>query len=215
MNEIPLLRSKIFYLISRFFLQRPDKEFIKQLINDEFIKGLELAFSSERDQSEVKSALNFMVSYLKKAKEKPLEDLRVELGVDFTKLLRGVKKGYGPPPPYESVWKGEGQVMGMWTEKVLNFYSEAGLGMDLEEELPDYIGIELKFLSILSYHEAEALQKGNLEEAKKFQDLQKRFLETHLTTWAFNFLDEMEKQAETDFYKGVAKLTKAILKTLS
>ena len=70
----------------------------------------------------------------------------------------------------------------------------------------------MKFLSLLSYHEAKALQEGNLEEAQKVQNLQKKFLETHLTTWVFNFFVEMENQGETDFYKGVAKITKAALK---
>ena len=70
----------------------------------------------------------------------------------------------------------------------------------------------MKFLSLLSYYEADSLEKGDLESAQKFQTLQKEFLESHLNAWAFDFLKEMENQAERDFYKGVAKLTKAVLK---
>ena len=36
-------------------------------------------------------------------------------------------------PPYESVWRGEASVMGVWMEKVLNFYNRSEVGIDLRK----------------------------------------------------------------------------------
>jgi len=211
--EIPLLRSKIFYLLSRFFLQTPDKNFIKKLFSGEFLETMERVLLFEDNLGALKESIEKILYYLKGNRERPLEELRTELGVDFTKLVRGIKKGYGPPPPYESVWRGEDRVWGYYTEEVLKFYEKAGIGMDLEDEIPDFLGLELKFLSLLSYHESKALEEGKGEEAKRFQELQKEFLKEHLLQWAPRYLAEMYLQAETDFYKGVASLTSTFLKT--
>ena len=81
----------------------------------------------------------------------------------------------------------------------------------MEDELPDHIGIELKFMSLLCYKEMEMWNKGKIESAFEVLERENDFLKFYLLAWTPFYLNEMEKEAETDFYKGVALLTKSFL----
>jgi len=206
-------RSRIYMLLSTFYMQRPREEFIKKLKSDEFIQNLKNALSE--DESEMKSVndgfklLEMFINSIKGIQEVEVAE---NLTVDFTRLFRGIKKEYGPPPPYESVYRGEGMVMGQWTEKVLKKYADSGIGMDLSGELPDYVGIELKFMALLCYKEAEALKNDDPINALKFLKLEGRFMDEHLKNWIPEYCNIMADEARTSFYKGVAIITKGFLK---
>ncbi len=79
--------------------------------------------------------------YIQAATHKPVEELRNELAVDRTRLLRGIKPGYGPPPPYESVYAGTEQQPQMQASmSVQQAYAEAGVGLPKEvRDQPDFI----------------------------------------------------------------------------
>lgn len=202
-------RSRIYMLLSTFYIQRPVEEFVRKLKTDEFIQNLKNALSE--DEGEMKEGLKIFELFLNSIKDIPDQEVAENLAVDFTRLFRGIKKGYGPPPPYESVWRGEGRIMGEWTQEVLKKYHEAGIGMDLEEEIPDYIGIELKFMALLSYHEAVAWRKNDINGAIRFLKLQQRFLDEHIKRWMPEFCNRMEEEAKSSFYKGVSLLSKGFL----
>ncbi|MCM8804447.1 MAG: molecular chaperone TorD family protein [Candidatus Omnitrophica bacterium] len=191
-------RSKSFLFFSHFYLKRPDLELLRKIKREEFrnyLRKLSLYFEKFYEHTE------------RYSDEKILD----ELCVDFTKLMRGIKRTYSLPPPYESVWRGENILMGNFCKEVLNFYLNSGINIIVEDELPDHIGIELKFLSLLSFHEKNAWESSSLNEAKRFLKLQKEFLEKHILTWAFYFLEEVFQKAETYFYKGLSLLTKSLL----
>lgn len=206
-------RSRIYMLLSTFYMQRPREEFVKKLKTDEFIQNLKNALSE--DESEMKfgisDGLKILEMFINSIKDIPEAEVAENLAVDFTRLFRGIKKGYGPPPPYESVWRGEGRVMGQWTEKVLKEYADSGIGMDLSDELPDYVGIELKFMALLCYKEAEAWRNNDSVTALKFLGLEQKFVDEHLKNWMPEFCNIMAEEAITSFYKGVALLTKGFL----
>ncbi|CUS85123.1 chaperone TorD involved in molybdoenzyme TorA maturation [Candidatus Kryptonium thompsonii] len=203
-------RSKVYRLLSMFFLKNPSNEFLKKIKDDEFLENI--LRICDYGEEEFKKPVSYIKNFLESAKRNNFEDKILEsLQVDFTKLTRGIKRGYGPPPPYESVWRGSSSIMSEWTEKVLRFYAEAKIGMDLEDELPDHIGIELKFMSLLCYKEMEMWNKGKIESAFEVLERENDFLKFYLLAWTPFYLNEMEKEAETDFYKGVALLTKSFL----
>ncbi len=218
-DEVTLLsrqaedRSKIYLLLSTFYLRRPREEFVNKIKSKKFIQNLKKAFSGDgsKRESSLEDGLNALESFIKSINGVPEQDVAENLAIEFTKLFRGIKEGYGPPPPYESVWRGEGRVMGECTQKVLQIYQASGVGMDLEDELPDYLGIELKFMAILSYHEAEAWRKQNIQEAQRFVKLQKEFLKEHILQWVTEFCKKMEEETENLFYKGCALLTRGFL----
>ena len=90
------------------------------------------------------------------------DEVRVKLAVDWTKLFRGVQKGYGPPPPYESVYLGGGILHGPITDRVAREYESHGVKiLEPKNELPDFIAVELAFMSALANKEAKAWEGGD------------------------------------------------------
>lgn len=191
-------RSRFYWFLSSFYLRKPDKAFLEELRSK--ISGIGGGIDEVEEALEV----------LKKALEHSnLEELSQRLVVEFTRLFRGVKKGYGPPPPYESVYRGEGKVVGEVTLEVMKIYSEAGFGIIDEYAGPqDYIGAELKFMSFLCYKEMEAWENKKIDEGKRYLEMQKKFLDEHLLQLIPEFCRRVEEETREEFYVGVAKLTK-------
>lgn len=209
-EDIALKRSIIYAFLSRFYNGVPTEEFVGRLLSEGFQK--ELGAIAELADGELREGVELLEQFLKLNRGRDIEKLTEELAVEFTRLFRGIKKGYSPPPPYESVYMGEGRVMGEATQKVASLYLKAGFA--LNEEYggpPDYIGTELKFLSLASYREAESWKKGDRKEALRLLEVQRSFLEEHALAWIPKFCDVMLQEAENDFYRGVAKLTRGYL----
>ncbi len=202
-------RSKIYMLLSHFFLERPEEGLLEKLKGKDFI--LYIKKISDYGEKGFKEPFKYIESFIKRIEDLPDEKILEELQVDFTKLTRGIKKGYGPPPPYESMWRGENVLMGEWTQRVLRFYYKAQIGMDLKNNPPDHIGIELKFMSLLCYREKEKWENEDVPSAFEVLKMEKDFIEEHLLAWSPFYLERMLEEAETDFYRGIAVFTKNFL----
>lgn len=132
------------------------------------------------------------------------------LQVDWTRLFRGVAKGYSPPPPYESVYK-EGLLGGQTSQAVARVYAASGLGVtDKSNEMPDYIGVELKFMSTLASEESKAWG-SDPSGARKIIGEEKAFMHQHMLQWIPRFCGEAKKLAKTKFYGSVADVIRSIL----
>jgi TorA maturation chaperone TorD len=180
---------------------KPSKKTVEAVLN--------YSFDPHNDASlpvELKKALETF----KKHKPKPEEDLATELQVEWTKLFRGVAKGYSPPPPYESVYM-EGVLQGKATRTLSRTYAEHGVRLSGDStELPDYIGVEFKFMSALASKEAEAWGIDR-SRALELIGAQKQFARAHLQSWIPRFCAEVERVATTDFYRATAQLMRAVL----
>ena len=60
---------------------------------------------------------------------------------------------------------------------------------------------------------ADALRKGDEEEAAALLTSQKNFLEDHLLSWVPMMTADMKRFAKTDLYQGLAYLTDGFLNT--
>jgi TorA maturation chaperone TorD len=132
------------------------------------------------------------------------------LAVDYSKLFVGP---YGLlAPPYGSVYlEDESRVMGNSTVDVRNKYGEEGLDISLKEA-PDHIAMELEFMYFLIFKQVEAIRNSNSGNAASYPRKQKAFLETHLGIWVSEFADNVEANAQTEFYKNLARFTKLFVK---
>lgn len=202
-------RSRVYLLLSGFYMERPGEEFIAKLQTAKFRNTLEILSSSEN--SKIAEAAELFRAFLDSIRNTPIEEVAVELGVDFTRLFRGIKKGYSPPPPYESLWRGEDRIMGEWTLKVLEKYQNSGISMDMRDEIPDYIGIELKFMSLLCFHEANCWKEIKIENALRFLEMEAQFLRDHLGVWVPAYVTSAMESAKTLFYKAALHLTVGVL----
>ena len=140
-----------------------------------------------------------------------IDSLSVELLKDYTRLFLGVKEDYGPPPPYESVYRGEGMLMGTAAQKVLKMYAKYGFSprMLARRELPDHVGVELAFMSFLCRLEEGFWKSGMMPV--EYISAERTFLREHVLAWVPQFLVNVEKHARTGFYKKVASITKTFL----
>jgi TorA maturation chaperone TorD len=209
-TNVARLRAEMFGFLAHMFNHRPDTEFVRRLR----VLGVNaFAFSTQDGITrDVSQGLQEMGFYLEVTSEDSEEFVEQELGVDWTRLFRGIRPGYGPPPPYEGVYReGEASPTDV-LQSVMRVYHEHAV--DLDEKAanrPDYIGIELDFLRHLNECEAEAWEKGEDLTARSVQEAEKLFMINHLGRWAWKFCNLAIEEAKTDFYRGFIRLTKGVL----
>jgi putative dimethyl sulfoxide reductase chaperone len=152
--------------------------------------------------------------FMRVSKNAPVEELKNDLGVDRTRLLRGLKPGYGPPPPYESVYTGTKEAPALHASMaVQQAYAEAGVGLPKEvRDQPDFIGLEIDFMRYLTEKESEAWTQGNQADALLALRREQSFLQEHMLPWIPQFSDVMFQQAALDFYRGIGRMTKGFVR---
>ena len=150
--------------------------------------------------------------YIKEMKEeiKRSDDLDA-LSLDFSRLFLGPYKMHAPP--YGSVYlDGERQIMGESTLDVKNIYRESGLDISSDfRNPPDHIAVELEFMYFLILKKIEAIENSDIDSTVSFLEKQRAFLRENLGAWVFEFADTIEEKAETDFYRNLAKATRAFI----
>ncbi|MCU7840657.1 MAG: molecular chaperone TorD family protein [Candidatus Thiodiazotropha sp. (ex Lucinoma borealis)] len=142
--------------------------------------------------------------------EEDHEVLSDRLATEHARLFRGLRKGYGPPPPYESLWR-EDRIMGDSTLAVAEAYSEAGFDDNGPWGPCDHIAYELRFMASLCNAEAEAEQMGQPKEADWARKRQMRFLDEHLLAWVPVYCGQLANQAEEALYRALARVTENVL----
>jgi TorA maturation chaperone TorD len=128
---------------------------------------------------------------------------------DYTKLFVGP---YGIlAPPYGSLYlEDSDRVMGSSTLDAIRCYKEEGLDVCLKEA-PDHIAIELEYMYFLIFKELEATKNNDFESVSQYQEKQRTFLNNHLGAWIPDFTDKIEANAQTEFYKIIARITKNLI----
>jgi putative dimethyl sulfoxide reductase chaperone len=194
-------RAAFYSLLNVHFITLPDVEFVGRIRDGEFTSVLDSLTKEGSITGDMARGAGMMRDYVDKTRDDQAAQLSERLGVDRTRLYRGVAPGYGPPPPYESVWSGSGQGTAVLLA-VAAVYREAGLARSPEAtERIDYIGVELDFMRELALREAAAWDSGALDTAQQSLKAQHGFINEHLR-WVPIFVEKALEQAETDFYKG-------------
>lgn len=190
-------RAQSWWLLSRLFLERPESGLLQDLLAD-------LAEVPDG------SGLDSEVQALRQCLEgEELQTLQQRLLPEYTRLFRGIKEGFGPPPPFESLYRGEG-LMSHATQSARDQYLEAGFGEIAPEAGPqDHLGVELRFLSLLCYREAEGWEAGDPDQALTRRDAQMCFLEQHLMGWLPDFARRIGVESQEPFYRAVVDLSLA------
>jgi putative dimethyl sulfoxide reductase chaperone len=213
MAELAQARSRVYGFLGGVFNRLPDDQFAASLSSPELATFLSILGEGEDASEDMQEGLRLMKAFTGASNGKPVEELKTDLAVERTRLLRGIKPGYGPPPPYESVYVEPKQPR--LTQAMLSVrdaYAEAGVGLpeDVQDQ-PDFIGIELDFMRHLTEKESHAWDKSDQSEAKEVLEKEQRFLETHILQWIPRYCDAMLRDAQFDFYRGIARLTKGFV----
>jgi TorA maturation chaperone TorD len=206
------MRSQVYALLSHLYIVPPDQEFVKHLQGG----GMATAFNAlliEEMPDVIQDGVRQIRAYLSDCAMLPADQVLEDLAVERTRLLRGIKRGYGPPPPYESVYKAE-ESDGIWRTiaEIKRCYAAAGAGLPADSgEMADHIGLELDFLRYLAEKETQAWRSGREAEADQWREREDSFLRDHIVTWVPRFCDLMCADATLGFYQGLAAVTKGFV----
>ncbi|NNF97269.1 MAG: molecular chaperone TorD family protein [Halobacteria archaeon] len=136
--------------------------------------------------------------------------LAQRLATEHARLFLGLREGFGPAPPYESLWR-QGRAMGESTLAVARAYSEAGFDDKGPWGPCDHLVYELRFMASLSHAEEEASRAAAIEETEWARECQIRFLDEHLLTWVPEYCERIAEQAQEPLYQALAKVTGRVI----
>jgi TorA maturation chaperone TorD len=196
-QQLMKARQNVYDLLRCFFLQEPSEDFFKALQEEDFLKNLR-GYHPELDEG---------VEFLSAVVSPPTVNLPVpDLLLEFNRLFIGPS----PVPLYESVYRSEsGLVMQEETLAVRKKYMEAGLVVNPRESLPDdHIGTELEFIFYLCQ---KAMQAEDGEAREALLRMQQNFFREHLVVWVSPLCDRLFQEAQSRYFKGVAKTTKGFV----
>jgi TorA maturation chaperone TorD len=197
-------RAAFYAFLSVHFTTLPDAPFVERMRSGDFTTMLEALVKDDSVEPDIATGASLMRAYLDNTLGDEVAQLAEKLGVDRTRLYRGITPEYGPPPPYQTVWTRSraGQDVDI-LQTLAGLYREMGLAPSPEAtERLDYIGVELDFLRELALREAAAWESDKPETAATWVAAQQAFMNEHLGEWAPAFIEKALEWAKTDFYRG-------------
>lgn len=125
-------------------------------------------------------------------------------------------------PPHETEYEANPFTKARQMADINGFYRAFGFQVaEARKVLPDYIGTELEFMSLLCRKEAYALAQGWPDKAAVCADAERKFLQEHLGRWIGLFSRKMQEalsegsvmnHART-FYRTLAGLTERFVES--
>ncbi len=218
------LRADIFGNFAAIFLKLPDLDLAKAIAEGRYVTaaGFDAIEEIVPIPTAQPAAINLLVDmptaadlmrdgladieqHAEACKGVPLETVQTDLGIERTRLVRGIARGYGPPPPYGMTWKAPSQGdMG----RLNRFFEELDFSAPNSEN-PTYIGVELSFLSLLCQRIAEVQEGGG--DAGHFIEIRDEFVRDNVIMWVPKYSEAVIKDTKLDFFRGVSRLLIAAL----
>ncbi|MGI9862154.1 molecular chaperone TorD family protein [Moorella naiadis] len=199
-------RELVYSFLARVYQEGPNQEMLGALAGEQFLA--ELAADSQNE--DLTAGCRQMQVELAAHRE-DLEAYHQELQEDYNRLFVG--PGHLEAPPWESVYRSQEHLL--FSEKTLavrEFYRSFGLESKKKNQEPDdHLGLELEFMAWLCREAAAKVQDGGVCE--KLLTGQKRFLQEHLEQWVPALTADIQRAARTDFFRGLARLTRGWLAT--
>lgn len=214
-GDVAQAREAMFALLAAFINQRPDSEFVNKLRTAGIHQFLSILIDKE-GQSQIHDGLQELGAYLEETLKKDENSLVEELAVDWTRLFRGLRPGYGPKPPYAYLHKKTKLSELDFLQKISGIYTSFGASIEpTQSNRPDYLGLQLAFLSFLYQQASEAYQIGNKDKAVQFELAATDFFENEFADWALTFCQEAKSHAKTAFYHGYLTILQGQIRDLA
>lgn len=122
-----------------------------------------------------------------------------ELELDYTSLFINAFPT-AKAHPFAGWYRGEKIVFGDSDLEMRQFYSRYGVDFDDDQSLPaDHIMVELEFLAGMAENYIES---GNSYCLLAMQEL----MSGHMQYWLFQFLETMQKHAQSSYYRNLASV---------
>ena len=197
----------VFGLLGKLLFDEPQPAFVQTLADEAVFD--EIPFGAGR--AEVDAGLQLLQQWSRQHQGGLLNGAFDDLRGDFTRLFVGPGKVLAVP--WESAQLHlERPIFQEETLQVRNWYRRFGLeAAKLYNEPDDHIGLELAFLAHLAQRGLAALAEGDQARLAAVLEAQRQFLAAHPLRWIPAWCDQVEAHARTDFYRGVALVTRGAL----
>jgi TorA maturation chaperone TorD len=202
MREIFEHRALIYNLLSKFYLKEADEILLAMLKNFDYEKFDE--------DTEFDKGFRMLKEAVADFNGFSLLNLAREYARSF--FGAGLAKNSGAYP-FESVYTSKDHLLRQeaWDE-VLQSYSEEMLQRTGDYSEPeDHIAFELEFMSRLCTQAAQAAAEGDTERVCRYLSKQHNFFRDHLSVWAPDFCNDLEKLAKEPFYRAIAVITRGFI----
>ena len=201
-------RASMYRFLGGIYIMEVDEEQLKALKSMKFP-----AIEGEEDSDlDLKEGYGLLEGYISGVSEKDLEDL----AADYAKVFLAAGDATGNAAfPYESVYIDKRRQVGGSSEMQMKaLYLARGYEPDpnMYRTMYDNIGLMLEYMGNICDEVKDAAEKEDKEKTAALLEEQKKFVKKHLTNWVYSFTGDIVKFAETDFYKGIAKITNGFLK---
>lgn len=200
---IPFLKTRIFAydLLRRTFLEEPSPAYLEMVSQPGLIEDFPFSGESEK----IFEGNRLVAAYLKKD-DAAGQDAYDRLHWDYTRMFVGPYKL--PAPPWESAYLNEQRLLFQKeTLQVRYAYLKYGFRpRHFRQEADDHLGLELDFMFQLAKMALEKLKAGDLFGLSELVNDSRAFLEAHLLKWVPDLTRDVVENADTDFYKGMAKI---------
>lgn len=192
-NKMMTARANFYRFLSRLYLLEVDEALWNAMQN--------MTFPVDAAEGDMKAGFELMRGYLDANAEGDLAAVLDDLAVDYARIFLSAGVAQGKAAfPYESVYTSRKHlVMQDSRMDVVELYAKRGVApaKDNYHVPEDHLGYLCEYMAIL-------IDEGAADE-------QKAFLKNHLLNWVSAFTVDMGKYAATDFYGGLAKLTRGFL----
>jgi TorA maturation chaperone TorD len=198
-------------LLASLLNKRPDTALVTSLRS---AKETFFQQSAEDSDSGITLGLTQLANFVQETINLNVLEVEKQLAIDWTCLFRGVSPDYGPPPPYEGLFHSDlGNDIEILQQVNTLYHSKGAALTENASDRPDYLGIELSFVSFL-YHQAGACYRlDDSSSAQQYIQESEDFINKHLNPWVASYLVEAHKHVKTDFYRGVLQLLEHITTT--
>ena len=192
-NKMMTARANFYRFLSRLYLLEVDETLWNAMQN--------MTFPVDAAEGDMKAGFELMRGYLDANAKGDLAAVLDDLAVDYARIFLSAGVAQGKAAfPYESVYTSRKHlVMQDSRMDVVELYAKRGLApaKDNYHVPEDHLGYLCEYMAML-------IDEGAADE-------QKAFLKNHLLNWVSAFTVDMGKYAATDFYGGLAKLTRGFL----
>lgn len=198
----------LFGLMGKVFYTYPDFAWVNDLVAEGTFEEIPEIGSNH----DMRSGQDLVLKWCSVHRGGLSKDAFEALQVDYVRLFIG-GNGSVLAPPWESVYVNSVPTLFQQsTMDVRNWYKRYDLVVEnLNHEPDDHVGLEFSFVSHLcsiASNSADSSDEARL--SKTMEDLS-GFASEHVFSWVPRWCDLVMEQAKTDFFRGIALLSKGIV----
>ena len=206
-------RAGLYSFIALHFNHVVNAELVDKIRDARFSEMLHAIADGRDSEDPLTIGAVLMAVFIQKTRGDDRQAVADRLGVERTRLYRGLSPNHGLTPPYEALWTGRTENP-VFLHGLAQFYQRAGVELVAKcPERLDYLGVELDFMRLLAEREAAAWDANDEGSAANLYMAQKQFFDEHLSGWTLHFVEKALDSVKNDFYRAHLHMLVGLIET--